>query len=158
MITQNELKELTTYVDGNLVRIKNRFKYQVGSILGSKTKKGICVKIKGKHYRLHQLVYLYYHGHIPDQLDHINRNPFDNRIENLRPATSSENARNRKIFENNKSGVKGVCWNKRINKWGVSCSLNKKQNHLGYFEDIFSAACVAFSARNKMHGSFVNHF
>lgn len=158
MITQDKLKELVTYTDGHLVRKKSRAKHPAGVPIGSKMQKGIGTKINGQFYRLHRLIYLYHYGYMPEQIDHINRNCFDNRIENLRPATSSQNARNRKKFANNTSGIKGVCWHKRINKWGVSCSVFGKQKHCGYFDNLLDAASRAFVIRNQLHGQFVNHF
>lgn len=158
MITQAKLKELVLYVDGQLIRKKSRAKHPAGVPIGCKMQKGIGTKIGGQFYRLHRLIYLYHHGYIPEQIDHINRNCFDNRIENLRPATSSQNASNRKRFSNNKSGLKGVCWHKRIQKWGVSCSVHGKQKHYGYFGDLLSAASKAFAVRTQLHGQFANHF
>ena len=69
-----------------------------------------------------------------------------------------KHASNRKIFSNNKSRLKGVCWHKRIQKWGVSCSVNGKQKHYGYFGDLLSAASRAFVVRTQLHGQFANHF
>ena len=58
------------------------------------------IRINGKYYLKHRLVYLYHHGHLPPEplvIDHINRNRFDNTIENLRAVTKSENQRNNKF-------------------------------------------------------------
>lgn len=57
------------------------------------------IRINGKYYLKHRLVYLYHHGYFPPKplvIDHINRNRFDNRIENLRAVTKSVNQRNNK--------------------------------------------------------------
>ena len=158
MITQEKLKQMFDYADGQLIRKQASYKHPANVAIGSKTIKGIETKIQGKFYRLHRLIYLYHHGYMPEQIDHINRNVFDNRIENLRPANSGQNASNRKIFSNNKSGLKGVCWHKHIKKWGVSCSVNGKQKHYGYFGDLLSAASKAFAIRTQLHGQFANHF
>lgn len=66
--------------------------------------------------------------------DHINRNELDNRKENLRPATKSQNAQNNSISVNNTSGFTGVHWDKRLNKWCSRININKKRVLLGYFD------------------------
>lgn len=165
MITQERLKELFDYrEDGNLVRkvaVGGRAG-QVGRAIGSVVsggadrpdKKYLSTKIAGKHYCVHKLVYLWHHGEWPDQVDHINQNSLDNRIDNLRLAGSCENMQNRKLFRNNSSGAKGVSWNKRVNKWQVYVGVNRKIKHLGYFEDFQLAELVAQEARQKFHGAF----
>lgn len=65
--------------------------------------------------------------------DHINRNELDNRKENLRPATKSQNAQNNSISANNTSGFTGVHWVKHLNKWCSRININKKRVLLGYF-------------------------
>jgi len=64
-------------------------------------------KLAVEHWMVHKLIYLWHHGFVPEQLDHINRDTTDNRIENLRPADTANNAQNRRLFANNKSGCKG---------------------------------------------------
>lgn len=163
-ITQQLLHELFDYrEDGSLVRKYstsgngNHAGKVVGCIPKSKTNKYVTTKIKGQHWCVHKLIYMYHHGFVPDQLDHINRNKLDNRIENLRPASPEENASNRKLFSNNKSGAKGVFWDKPKNKWFVYLDVNKTRKNIGYFEDFELAELVAIEARNKYHGAFANH-
>lgn len=74
-----------------------------------------------------------------DVVDHINRDIFDNRIKNLRVCTKQENTMNCGISKNNKSGVTGVCWQKDKNKWKAYITNNRKQIHLGYYDDFESA-------------------
>jgi hypothetical protein len=61
-------------------------------------------------YRVHRLIFLYHFGYLPPIIDHINRVRDDNRIENLREATYSQNNVNSRIPSNNSSGVVGVCY------------------------------------------------
>lgn len=168
-LTQDQVKDLFDYrEDGVLVRKRASMGNNiyagrlVGNLnakaLGSRNARYITTKIRGQHWCVHKLIYLYHHGYMPEQLDHINGNTLDNRIENLRPATSAENMRNRKIFVNNKSGCKGVCWHNRISKWQVSVGVNKKQKHIGYFDDLELAELVALESRDKYHGNFANIF
>lgn len=73
------------------------------------------------------------------QTDHINRDKLDNRKENLRIATSSQNAINTNLYKNNTSGYRGIYWDKIRNKWQVSIKANQKKIHLGYYSNIQGA-------------------
>ena len=167
MINQDQLKQLFDYrEDGNLVRkvaTKGQANF-VGSIVGCKPKsisrnnRYTTTKIKGQHYSVHKLIYLWHTGVWAEQLDHINKDSLDNRIENLRQATSAQNASNRKIFTSNTSGVKGVSWHKVQKKWFVYVDVNKKRKNVGYFSDFELADLVAIEARDKYHGVYANHF
>ena len=164
LVTQQLLHELFDYRDdGHLIRKKatggngNYAGKVVGCVPKSKSNKYVTTKIKGQHWCVHKLVYLYHHGYIPKQLDHINRNKLDNRIENLRPATSVQNASNRNVFKNNTSGCKGVSFKKETNKWFVYVNANKKRKNIGYFDDLELAELVAVEARDKYHGKFASY-
>lgn len=77
---------------------------------GSYDKDGYLItKIKGKQYKTHRLVYAYFNGRFPSgEIDHINRNRVDNRIENLRDVTRADNVHNTTILPNPRTGVIGV--------------------------------------------------
>lgn len=80
--------------------------------------------------------------------DHINRNRLDNRRENLRAATNSENGKNKKEYDNG-----GVVFNKNANKWMAYVNENKIHYHLGYFEDKEDALRVRKEAVDNLeHG------
>ena len=113
-------------------------------------------KINKIVYPNHRLIFLMFHGYMPKKIDHINKNKSDNRIENLRKATDSQNQHNRTVSKNNTSGVKNVSWSKRIKKWQVIVMLNNKYNHCGYYSDIELADLVAQEARNKYHKEFAS--
>lgn len=68
-------------------------------------------------------------------IDHKNRNPLDNRLDNLRPCTVQQNSMNRSIQRNNTSGVTGVYWSNTYNKWIATIKINGKRKHLGYFKE-----------------------
>jgi hypothetical protein len=153
MITQENLKQLVDYVDGMLVAKTNSKCRKVGDTLSSLTDKGYLRSgVCGKSYRVHRLVFLYHHGYMPIQVDHIDGNRMNNKIENLRDATSSQNNQNRKATSS--SGVKGVVWHKQSKKWVASICVNRKSVHLGSFLSIEEAALVANRARKLAHGEF----
>jgi hypothetical protein len=153
MITQSNLKELVDYVDGKLIAKTNSKCRKAGDALSSLTDKGyLRSSVGGKSYRVHRLVFLYHHGYMPTQVDHIDGNRMNNRIENLREATSSQNNQNRKATSS--SGLKGVVWHKQSKKWVASICVNRKSVHLGSFISIEEAALVANKARQLAHGEF----
>lgn len=109
---------------------------------------------KGKVYCAHRVVFYYHHGYLPEYVDHINHNRSDNRIENLRAATPSENQCNRVLNRNNTSGVKGVTWNKNRNKWQASICFEGKVYNLGRFEKLEDAEAAVAKKRIEVHGQY----
>ena len=153
MITQSQLLELFDYKDGQLISKQKSKRRNVGDVLGKINDRGyVTASVQGDVYRVHRLIFFWHYGVMPEQIDHINGLRHDNRIENLRPATSSENAQNRIAVS--ASGTKGVYWHKQINKWVASICVNRKNIHLGSFENIYAAKAVAMQARKDVHGSF----
>ena len=156
-ITQKQLKELLEYRDGELYwkvsPAKNVF---IGDKAGGIDNKGrVRVCINKKSYQAHRLIFLICYGHLPKMLDHIDGNPLNNKIENLRSANFSTNGFNRKISINNTSGVKGLAWNYRAKKWQVCIKANGNANYFGYYKHKEIGAVVAEMARHKLHGSFM---
>ena len=115
----------------------------------------IEITIKGKRYRAHRLAFLYMAGKLPkDEVDHINTIRNDNRWENLREATRSENSRNGPIRKKNKAGYKGVCWHKRDLIWRAQITVNYKVLHLGNFIIEEEAALAYNEAALKYFGEY----
>lgn len=162
MLTQERLKELLHYCPekGLLTWISKPSKFaniKIGNRAGSPTSNGYrSVKIDNRTHQEHRLIWLLCFGHLPKYIDHINGNTLDNRLENLREVTLQENCKNCSISKNNTSGVMGVIWNKRINKWEARIKVDYKQIHLGVTSDFFEAVCLRKSAENK-HGFHENH-
>jgi hypothetical protein len=110
--------------------------------------------IKGKYFKNHRIIFLMHHGHLPDLIDHIDGNKRNNRIENLREASNSQNNYNKRLQKNNRSGVKGVHWVERFKKWRVRIGVDGKDLHVGYFEKYEDAVFAATKARMDNHRLF----
>lgn len=105
----------------------------------------------------HRVVWAYVHGVWPDGvIDHVNGDPSDNRICNLRVVTHAENMRNMRLSERNTSGVCGVYRHKPSGKWIAAIKANGKSKHLGYFSD-FRDAVEARKAADLEYGYHPNH-
>ncbi len=154
-LSHADVLELFDYKDGQLIRKTGR-KGDKGSVAGC-IHKGtgyVHVKIKEKSFKAHRLVFLLHHGYMPDIIDHIDGDKTNNRIENLRAATKAENCQNQKIRSTNKSGIKGVSFNKTYKKWSVNICRNYKIMHIGMYDDLKLAEFVAIDATNKIHNQF----
>lgn len=118
----------------------------------------IAIGVQKRVYRAHRLAWLYVYGEWPDrQVDHINGDSLDNRIVNIRLATNYQNCLNRGLRRNNTSGVKGVSWSKRAQKWLAHITVNRKIMHLGLFDTIEEATAIRVEAANRLHGTFARH-
>lgn len=134
----------------SVVRVK-------GSIAGGVSGGYICISINNVLYKAHRLAWFFTHGEFPSgEIDHINCNKKDNRINNLRVVTTAENLRNRGMQKRNTSGVKGANRKKGRRGWEVRIGVNHRRIFLGTFDDIELAELVAKEAREKYHGEFAN--
>jgi hypothetical protein len=158
MIDLKLLHELFEYRDGNLYRkIARTNSVRANEKVGTNCKDHLRVTINKKPYKLHRIVFFMHHGYFPKMVDHIDGNPFNNKIENLREATAQQNNRNQKLKPNNTSGCKNVTWNKTAKKWQVGLSINNKYMYIGTYKDLELADLVAHEARSKYFGSFLRH-
>ena len=115
------------------------------------------VAINRKKYQAHRIAWLLTYGSWPvDQIDHINGNKKDNRLENLRDVSNGENLRNQKIPKNNTSGTLGVSFDKRRQNYQAKIMVNKKSKHLGYFKNK-EEAIAARAAANIKYNFHENH-
>jgi hypothetical protein len=127
---------------------------RVGGVAGSKTKKGYsAIRILGNYCLAHRLAWFYVHGCWPDgQIDHINGNPVDNRISNLRVVSNSVNAENkRRPITGNTSGLLGVSWMAGAKKWRAQICVKNEVVYLGLFEDKYEAHKAYLSAKRSFH-------
>lgn len=151
------VNELFEYKDGHLYWKKHyRFPHLIGKQAGSKDKYS-ALQYKGKKHLLHRVIFFMHHGYLPKQIDHINNNSMDNRIENLRETNESTNQQNVGLISTNKSGFKNVHWHAPSKKWVVQIHINKKIKTIGSYKDIELADLVATMAREKYHNKFANH-
>lgn len=117
----------------------------------------IDMLVNTKRYPAHRLVFLYMEGSLPAKhVDHINGIRDDNRWCNVRHATPIINHQNRRQQDNNVSGVTGLSWLKKEERWQVQITYNRKTIHLGIFACKLDAAATRFRA-NKKYGFHENH-
>lgn len=86
--------------------------------------------------------------------DHIDRNELNNRKSNLRPCSNTENAQNKSMYKNNTSGITGVSWHNKNQKWVASIRINGKQTYIGSFISKRDAMIARLKAEKKYFGEF----
>lgn len=137
------------HTDGYLIRKKN--KKPCGQH-GNAGNGYVQVKVGKKRLYAHRVIYAINHGNMPEgDIDHINGNCMDNRIENLRKVSKSENQHNHRMPKNNASGSIGVIWHTRDQKWMAQIRVNNRMIHLGYFTDFEKAVQARKTAKMKYH-------
>ena len=156
LTTSKQIADLFIYKNNKLYW-RNRVNSNVaaGAEAGTVSPLGyVKICYKRQIYYAHRLIFLLVNGFLPDEVDHIDGNPNNNKITNLRAAQRHENCQNTRKRKDNVSGIKNVCWFKPRGKWKVELQVNKKRVHIGYYENITDAAKAATIARNKYHGDF----
>lgn len=115
----------------------------------------IYVSYRGKKYPAHRLAWFYYHGKWPkEEIDHINGNPSDNSIRNLREATRKQNSHNQRIRKNNTSGLRCVSKNRANGKWRIQIWRFGQRFYLGEYLDKAQAGRVANEFLRKTDDEF----
>ena len=120
---------------------RNKVTASRGSVAGGPDKDGYWrVRVLKREYRAHRVAWLLVYGEWPSKnLDHINGEKMDNRIENLRLATASENMANTGPTKRNTSGYRGVC-ETRFGTFQASICCNRRHHHIGTFRTAEEAA------------------
>lgn len=131
------------YAGNAALSYKNEYGYKVGAI-------------SGQPFQSHRVIWRWYHGSEPDQVDHINGDRSDNRICNLRSVSALENARNVKRTSKNHSGVVGVKWCKRSFVWIAEIKAQGRSTQLGRFNLFWDAVAARKKAEVDM-GFHTNH-
>jgi hypothetical protein len=124
-----------------------------GTVAGTVNSKGYrVIQLFRKLHTEHRLAWFYVTGVWPsDQIDHINQVKTDNRFENLREATNSQNSQNSKIRRNNTSGYKGVSWWAHREKWAAQMRVDGKNRLLGMFDNPLDAHLCYQSLAKIVH-------
>ena len=119
-------------------KIREAFYYNEGALISKETNEEVgwncsgrylVADFEGKKYLVHRLIWCLFNNEVPDIIDHIDRNSFNNRIENLRASDKSHNGLNSKTRVDNSSGFKGVYKRKDNGKWEV----RHKNKYRGYY-------------------------
>lgn len=124
-----------------------------GSVAGATDSKGYRqIRVNGTLHMAHRLAWLLVYGEWPlKDIDHIDRNPLNNAISNLRECTMAENQQNVGIRSDNTSGATGVYWIKPQKKWLATICVKGKTINLGRFLSFDDAVATRFAAKQKLH-------
>lgn len=151
----SRVRELLTYDHkaGTLVWNQSRGTRKKGAAAGWQHSTGYWyVRIDGRDYKLHRIVWLHYYGTEPkDLLDHIDRDKSNNKIRNLREATHAENQQNKRVYKNNRSGHKGVSWNVAERKWRVRIQIAGVNRLVGLYRTLDEAVAARKQAEQRLH-------
>ena len=156
--TQDELKEVISY---NPETGAFAWRVGIGSVVAGKpagcinTLGYLVIRFKKKLYLAHRLAWFYVNGSWPQcELDHINGNPSDNRMQNLREASHAENNRNKQKHTDNSSGFKGVSLHRQSGLWEARICKDGVATRLGLFRSPENASRAYDAHVSKLHGEF----
>lgn len=155
MITHKRIRYLFDLNShGHLVRRVSVRGSSRGTTIGTMKPKGYLVAmVDGKTYRVHHLVWFWCHGSWATELDHWNRIRHDNRIENLRLCTHTQNLGN---MHPRVHKYKGVTFCRQTGKWRAQITVNYRATHLGRFVTIEEAALAYNQAALEHFGEFAH--
>ena len=157
IISQEQLQSIFEYKDGEIFRkIKTGNSVKIGEKAGWHKHGGyMCVSVNAKSIYIHRVIFLMHYGYLPKYIDHIDGNPSNNKIENLRKATQSQNMANSN--RTNKNKLKGTTFSKKQKKWVAAIMINYKRIHLGYFETELEAHNAYTKKADEIFKEFARH-
>ena len=157
MMSQEEVRNLFDYKDGNLLWKKNpRGRKSTDPVAGTLNRSGyVVITVDGKKLHAHRLIWTYFNGWPEKWIDHINLDSTDNRIENLRLCERHSNCQNSKTRTDNTSGVKGLSWSSAYGKWVMQIHANGKKYSKLFF-DFEEAKEFTEFVREIVHGEFAH--
>lgn len=155
-LSQEILKEVIAYNrdTGEMTwRVTTSNKSIKGSAVGSVNENRVSVRVLGNRTRLHRLAWLYEYGYLPDtDIDHIDTNPKNNAISNLRLASRKQNSENVRLpNKNNQAGFRGVFFSKKDNLFIAKITNNYKSITVGYFKTAEDASDAYIKAKRMLH-------
>ena len=112
--------------------------------------------IGSKSYLVHRLIWLYLYGYMPEQVDHIDHNRTNNRLDNLREVKGTDNQKNCSVSKNSSTKINGVSLHRQTGKYRAHIMVNRKQIHLGLFDTLEEATKAREQADIK-YGFHSNH-
>jgi hypothetical protein len=156
-VNQNLLRALFDYhLDGYFIaRTKRALGRPKGEIVRGSGREGYYayLQIGRKKILFHRAIFLWHCGFLPEEIDHIDRDKENNRIENLRAATKSQNRGNIPAYKNNSSGKKGVI--ARPNgRFTATIKYKKQRFYLGTFKTALEASEVYNAKAKELLGNF----
>lgn len=114
-----------------------------------------CGQIFGRRLKAHRVIFALHYGHWPvEEIDHKDKDRKNNRPDNLREATSSQNSQNRNMQVNNKTGFIGVYWWPERKCYKSSVQVGGVSKHVGLFKDPVAAAKARDIVAKELHGQF----
>lgn len=104
----------------------------------------------------HRAIWIMHHGPIPPgmHIDHRDGDPFNNRLANLRLVTHQQNMYNKNPYKTNKSGHKGVCWDKKENRWVAQINVEGRHKRIGAYKSLDEAVSAYIRESLKEHGEY----
>jgi hypothetical protein len=159
LLTQERLQEVLSYdpETGEFVWAKTVGpRAKAGRSAGYVNSYGYrMIGFDGKYRYAHRLAWLYMTGRYPEnEIDHRNKDKLDNRWVNLREATSRQNAMNRKMRKDNRTGLKGVGFDRRRGKYTASITHNGRVCFLGLFNNPEEAHAAYVENAKLLYGEF----
>mgnify|MGYP000223524280 CR=1 FL=1 len=160
-LTQTRLRELLHYdpKTGLFVWRTNRRGMRTGVRAGYvkvfKNVSYLNIRVDGRHYRAGRLAFLYMTGEWPpDEIDHRDCDGLNNRWENLRAATRSQNRANSRLSSNSLTGYKGVTYHRKSCRYRAWIQVGGKGHYLGRFDTPEEAHAAYVAAAKKYFGEF----